>query len=195
MLEAIPSALAEIFTGLSLLYLIFGAVLGILFGILPGLGGPQVLVLLLPVTIGMSPSDAILLLIGAAGAVPLGGSLTSILLNTPGTPQNAATVFDGYPLTKQGRAGEAIGAALAASLFGAVVGAIILTLILPVGSQIVLAFAYPEYFMLAFMGLCMISALSEGSLWKSLIAVCIGLMLSFAIGWLILCIGVIPRKM
>ncbi len=179
MLEAIPSALAEIFTGLSLLYLIFGAVLGILFGILPGLGGPQVLVLLLPVTIGMSPSDAILLLIGAAGAVPLGGSLTSILLNTPGTPQNAATVFDGYPLTKQGRAGEAIGAALAASLFGAVVGAIILTLILPVGSQIVLAFAYPEYFMLAFMGLCMISALSEGSLWKSLIAVCIGLMLSF----------------
>ncbi|WP_017729556.1 tripartite tricarboxylate transporter permease [Halalkalibacterium ligniniphilum] len=179
MLEAIPSVLTEIFTGFSLLYLIFGAILGIIFGILPGLGGPQVLVLLLPVTIGMDTSDALLMLIGASGAVPLGGSLTSILLNTPGTPQNAATVFDGYPLTKQGKAGEAIGAALAASLLGAVVGVIALTLILPVGSQIVLAFSYPEYFMLAFMGLCMISALSEGSLWKSLIACSIGLMLAF----------------
>lgn len=179
MLEYALPALYELLSWPSILFLILGSLLGLLFGILPGLGGPQVLALLLPVTFTMQPSHAIVLLIGAAGATAFGGSITAILLNTPGTPQNAATVFDGFQLTKQGKAGQAIGAAAASSVMGAVFGAIILTLILPIGRHIVLAFSYPEYFMMAVMGLAMIAVLSQGSLWKAIIAGGFGLMLSF----------------
>jgi putative tricarboxylic transport membrane protein len=179
LLEYALPALYELLSWPSILFLILGSLLGLLFGILPGLGGPQVLALLLPVTFTMQPSHAIVLLIGAAGATAFGGSITAILLNTPGTPQNAATVFDGFQLTKQGKAGQAIGAAAASSVMGAVFGAIILTLILPIGRYIVLAFSYPEYFMMAVMGLAMIAVLSQGSLWKAIIAGGFGLMLSF----------------
>lgn len=120
--------------------------IGLLFGILPGLGGPQVLALLLPITLTMDSNNAIIFLMGAAGAVPIGGSMTAILINTPGTPQNAATIFDGYPMTKQGRAGEAIGAVISASVLGTILGAIVLTAILPLGRSIVLSFSYPETF-------------------------------------------------
>ncbi len=179
MLDLAIPVLMDLISWPGILYLTIGALLGLLFGILPGLGGPQVLALLLPVTFVMDPASAITLLIGAAGATAFGGSLTAILLNTPGTAQNAATVFDGFEMTKQGRAGQAIGAAAAASVLGAVFGALILTLILPVGRHIVLAFSYPEYFMMAVMGLAMIVVLSQGSLWKGIIAGGLGLMVAF----------------
>jgi putative tricarboxylic transport membrane protein len=179
LIDHILPALYEILSWPSPLYLILGTLIGMLFGILPGLGGPQVLALLLPITFTMEPTHAIILLIGAAGAIPTGGSLTAILMNTPGTGQNAATIFDGFPLAKQGKAGMAIGAAAFASVLGGIFGAVILTLILPVGKYIVLAVSYPEYFMMAVMGLAMIAVLSEGSLWKAIIAGGLGLMFSF----------------
>lgn len=179
MIDQIIPVLLNMFSLPSFLFLILGSLIGLLFGILPGLGGPQVLALLLPMTFAMESHDAILLLIGAAGAVALGGSLTAILLGTPGTPQNAATVFDGFPLTQQGKAGLAIGAATASSVLGGVFGAVILTIVLPVGKYIVLAFSYPEYFMMALMGLAMIAVLSNGLLWKGIIAGGLGLMFSF----------------
>lgn len=160
------------------LYLVLGTLLGLLFGILPGLGGPQVLALLLPITYGMETNLAIVLLVGAMSSIAFGGSIPAILINTPGTPQSAATCFDGFPLAQQGKAGMAIGAAATASCLGAIFGAIILTLLLPVGRYVVLAFSYPEYFMLALMGLSVISVVSKGSLWKGLIAACLGLILS-----------------
>lgn len=179
MLEHVIPVLISIISWPSILYLVLGAMLGLLFGVLPGLGGPQVLALLLPVTFTMEPNQAITMLMGAAGAVAFGGSLSAILINTPGTPQNAATIFDGFPLTREGKSGMAIGAAATASVMGAIFGAIILTLILPIGRNIVLAFSYPEYFMLAILGLSMIVTLSQGSMWKAIIAGGIGLMLSF----------------
>lgn len=179
MLEHALPAFIEMISWPAPLYLLVGTMLGMLFGVLPGLGGPQVMALLLPVTFTMEPSHAIILLIGAAGAVPTGGSLTAILMNTPGTGQNAATMFDGFPLAKMGKAGMAIGAASFASVLGGIFGAIILTLILPVGRYIVLAFSYPEYFMMALMGIAMIAGLSEGALWKAVIAGGAGLMFSF----------------
>jgi TctA family transporter len=178
MYEQVLPVLVEFLTWPAPLYLVLGVVIGMTFGVLPGLGGPQVLALLLPLTFAMDSTDAIILLIGAAGAVPLGGSITAILINTPGTPQNAATTFDGYPMTKMGRAGEAIGAAASASVMGALVGAVILTIILPFGKLIVLSFSYPETFMMAMLGLAIIAVLSKGALWKSLIATGLGLMLS-----------------
>ncbi len=179
MLEAALPALLELISWPGILYLTIGALLGLLFGILPGLGGPQVLALLLPLTFTMDAATALTLLIGASGATAFGGSITAILINTPGTAQNAATVYDGFPMTKQGKAGQAIGAAAAASVLGAIFGAIILTAILPVGRYLVLAFSYPEYFMMAVMGLAMIVVLSQGSLWKGIIAGGLGLMIAF----------------
>src|SRR5690606_24925900 len=138
---------------------------GMIFGVLPGLGGAQVLALLLPMTFSLQAEYAIIMLIGAAGAVPTAGSVAGILLNTPGSAQNVATTFDGYPLAKQGKAGYAIGAAATASMLGAMVGAMVLILILPFGRQVVLAFSYPEYFMVTLMGLFLIAMLGEGTMW------------------------------
>lgn len=179
MLEQSIPALMEIISGQGLLFLLLGSILGLIFGILPGLGGPQVLALLLPITFTMESDHAIILLMGACGAVATSGAITSILIGTPGTAQNAATVFDGFELTKKGKAGLAIGAATSSSVLGAIFGAVILTLILPVGRYFVLAFSYPEYFMMAFMGLAMIAVLSQGEIWKALIAGGLGLLLTF----------------
>ncbi|AEQ52553.1 tripartite tricarboxylate transporter permease [Pelagibacterium halotolerans] len=179
MLELAWPALVDIFDGNSIWFLLIGSLIGFVFAVLPGLSGPQVLALLLPVTFTMPSNDAIILLMGAAGVSAFGGSLTAILINAPGTAQSAATVFDGYPLTRQGRAGYAIGAAAFSSLLGAIFGAVVLTLILPLGRYVVLAFSYPEYFMLAVMGLAMIAVLSQGSPWKSIMAGGIGFTLAF----------------
>jgi TctA family transporter len=175
--SAIP-ALMAMFTWPAPLYLILGTLLGMLFGILPGLGGPQVLALLLPITYGMDPNLAIVLLVGAMSSIAFGGSIPGILINTPGTGQSAATCFDGFPLAQQGKAGIAIGAAATASCLGAIFGAIVLTVLLPIGRQVVLAFSYPEYFMLALMGLSVIAVVSKGSMWKGLVAACLGLIFS-----------------
>jgi len=178
MFESALPALIEIFTWPAPLYLFLGVLLGMAFGILPGLGGPQVLALLLPITYGMDVDLAIVLLIGAMAAVPFGGSIPAILINTPGTGQSAATCFDGFPLAQQGKAGMAIGASATASCLGAIFGAAVLTVLLPIGRQVVLLFSYPEYFMLALMGLSVIIVVSKDSLWKGLIAAILGLMFS-----------------
>jgi putative tricarboxylic transport membrane protein len=175
--QALP-ALMAVFAWPGPLYLVLGSLLGMLFGVLPGLGGPQVIALLLPITYGMNPSLAMVLLIGAMGAVPFGGSITAILINTPGTGQSAATCFDGFPLARQGKAQMAIAASATASCLGGIFGALILTVVLPIGKQIVLAFSYPEYFMLSVMGFSVISAVSGQSLWKGLFSACLGLLLS-----------------
>ncbi|TSI09005.1 tripartite tricarboxylate transporter permease [Lysinibacillus sp. BW-2-10] len=179
MLDMALSSLAEVFTFKSLLFIFLGALLGLIFGILPGLGGPQVLALLMPLTFTMDSGQAIMLLISAAAATTFGGSITSILINTPGTPTNAATTFDGYQLTKQGRPGYAIGAAAMASTLGGIFGAIILTMLLPFGKNLVMLFSYPEYFMMAIMGLAMIAIIDKEHMGKAIIAGLFGLMLAF----------------
>jgi TctA family transporter len=175
----ILNSLAAFFTPETILYLLLGTTLGMIFGILPGLSGAQVLALLLPITFVLEPQSAIALLMGAMGAVPTGASLTAILINTPGTSSNAATMFDGHPLAKMGRAGEAIAAASFSSMLGGIFGAIVLTVLLPVGRYVVLAFSYPETFTLGLLGLAMIAALSPGSLWRALVAAALGLVVSF----------------
>jgi putative tricarboxylic transport membrane protein len=177
--EEMLASFVDFFTLETLLYLALGTTLGMVFGILPGLSGAQVLALLLPITFVMEPQPAIALMMGAMGAVPTGASLTAILINTPGTSSNAATMFDGHPLAKMGRAGEAIGAAAFASMLGGIFGALVLTVLLPVGRYAVLAFSYPDTFMLAVLGLAMIAVLSPGALWRALVAAGLGLLLAF----------------
>ena len=93
------------------LFVVLGMVIGLIFGAIPGLGGTTAIALLMPLTYGLEPFTALALAGGVMGSEPMGGSITSILLNTPGTAPNAATCLDGHPLAQQGKAGLAIGAA------------------------------------------------------------------------------------
>lgn len=164
----------------NLLLLMVGSVLfGLIIGILPGLGGSVALALLIPLTFSLSPEAAIVVLLTAYGASNFGGSLTSILINTPGDAANAATTFDGYPLAKQGKGRMAISAAMFASAMGGFIGLIVLYLLIPVARELVLAFSYPDFFMLAVCGLLIIAFVTQGNTYRGVVSALAGLLLAF----------------
>ena len=103
------SALLTAISPLNLIYMLVGTVLGILIGAAPGLGPVFALAILLPMTYSMSATSSVIFLSAVYGACCYGGSISAILLNTPGTPGNVATCFDGYPMTRKGEAGRALG--------------------------------------------------------------------------------------
>lgn len=162
-----------------LIKLSMGVIIGLVFGIIPGLGGVIALAVLISMTFSMDPMSAFTFLIGAATAAAFGGSISAILINVPGTSQNVATCLDGYPLTRKGEGIRALAASATASLLGGIFGGLILFLMIPVAREIVMAFASPEYFMLCVLGLTAIASISGKSLRKGLIAGCLGVMLSF----------------
>src|SRR5579872_1203932 len=139
-----------------LAFLGLGMVIGVVFGAVPGLGGSTALALLMPLTYGLEPFTALALSGGVMGAVPMGGSITAILLNTPGSAPNAATCLDGYPLAQQGKAGLAIGAAASANSIGGIIGTLSVLAVLPVAKELVLLFGPPEFFLLAILGLVVV---------------------------------------
>lgn len=177
-MDAVIQALQSFFTWPAPLFSFLGILLGLLFGFIPGLGGSQAIALLIPLSYSMEPGQAIAMMVGAMGATPFGGSISAILINTPGTAQNAATCFDGFPLTKQGRAGYALGASASSSILGALFGVAVLAILIPLGKPVVLAFSYPEFCMMALMGISIIAIVSLGSIWKALVAGIFGLLLS-----------------
>jgi len=177
--EALLTAFSTIITGGSILYLLGGVLLGLCFGVIPGLGGTTALALLIPVTYVLSPLDAMYLAGGVMGATSFGGSITAILLNTPGTAPNAATTFDGYPLAQQGKAGLAIGASATASAMGGLIGLVTLLAFIPVAKQVVLSFGPSEFFLLTVLGLAAIAISVRGKLLRGLIAGLVGLLLAF----------------
>ena len=145
----------------------------------PGLGGTTALALLIPITFSMESLDAMYLAGGVMGATSFGGSITAILLNTPGTAPNAATTFDGYPMAQQGRAGQAIGASATASAMGGLLGLFTLILFIPLAKEIVLLFGPVEFLLLTVLGLVAIAVSSRGKLLRGLIAGGFGLMFAF----------------
>lgn len=160
-------------------FIFFGVLIGLTFGVIPGLGGTTALALLIPVTYTMDPVAAMYLAGGSMGATSFGGSMTAILLNTPGTPPNAATTFDGYPLTCQGKAGLAIGAAATASALGGLIGLISLLLVIPLARDIIYLFGPPEFFLLTILCLIAIAIATRGKLLRGLIAAGFGLLAAF----------------
>ena len=178
MIDAAVTALTTIFSWPIIAFVLIGTFIGMVFGAVPGLGGTIAIALLIPVTFGMDAGPAIVLFASTLGGVAFGGSISAILINVPGTGPNAATLLDGYPMSQQGRAGEALGVSATASALGAIFGLVILISILPVARQIVLAFQPPEFFWLAIFGLTIIAVATEGSLMKGIIAGGVGLMLS-----------------
>lgn len=141
---------------------------------IPGLGGTTALALLIPTTFGMEPIAAMYLAGGVMGATSFGGSITAILLNTPGTATNAATTFDGYPLARQGKAGLAIGASACASSLGGIIGLFTLILVIPIAKEIVLSFGPAEFFLLTVLGLTAIAVSVRGKLLRGVIAGTVG---------------------
>ncbi|MEE8516810.1 MAG: tripartite tricarboxylate transporter permease [Alphaproteobacteria bacterium] len=186
MLDAVAAIIAPLGTASlqllnpgSLMYLVAGTCIGLLFGAIPGLGGTTALALLIPLTFGMDKADAILLMGGSMAATSTGGSVSAILLNTPGIAPNAATVFDGFPLAQQGRAGEAIGAAATASATGGLIGVFTLLAVIPIAKEIVLLFSPPEFFLLAIFGLCAIAVSTGDRMLQGLIAAVFGFICAF----------------
>lgn len=178
MTDSLYTALAYLAQGPNLAWLGLGTITGLLFGSVPGLGGATAIALLLPLTFGMPSDQAIILMGGVMGAVSIGGSVSAILLNTPGTAPNAATCIDGYALTRQGKAGLAIGAAAAASSIGGIISIAILVAMLPVARSVVLLFGPPAFFMLAVLGLTSLTVAGDNLL-RGLIAACAGLFIGF----------------
>ncbi|SON57762.1 Tripartite tricarboxylate transporter TctA family protein [Hartmannibacter diazotrophicus] len=178
-LDALVQAFGDVLGAGSLLYLVGGVFLGLLFGLIPGLGGTTALALLMPMTFSMNALDAMYLSGGVMGATTFGGSITAILLNTPGTAPNAATTFDGYPLARQGKAGLAIGASATASALGGLLGLLTLLLFIPVAREVVLSFGPAEFFLLTILGLAAIAVSLRGKLLRGLIAGCVGLLFAF----------------
>ena len=176
MAGAFASGLFQVLTPTTLGLMLVGIALGFAVGILPGLGGPTTLALMLPFIFTMQPVEAFAFLLGMAAVTATTGDITSILFGVPGEPTTASTIMDGHPMAKNGEAGRALGAALMSSLVGAIFGAFALALAIPVVRPLVLTFGSPEYFMLAVLGLTFVASLSGESLLKGLVAAGIGLM-------------------
>jgi putative tricarboxylic transport membrane protein len=179
MLQGLMDALGVLFDWPNPLWVVGGVLFGMLIGFLPGMAGSVALALLIPLSFTMETELAVLFLIAAYSPSGFGGMLTSILVNTPGAPENAATTFDGYPMAQQGRAGAAIGAATAASVVGGLLGTAALIAIVPVAQAFILSFSYPEFFMMAVLGLTVIAVVTERNTFKAIIAAALGFLIAF----------------
>lgn len=169
------------FTAISPINLIAACIsvgIGITIGALPGLSAAMGVALLIPITFGMNPSTGLIVLAGVYCGAIFGGSISAILIRTPGTPAAAATAIDGYELTLQGKAGKALGTAIIASFIGGILSAIPLYLFAPKLAKLALMFGPAEYFWLSIFGLTIIAGASTKSMTKGLISGALGLMIS-----------------
>ena len=178
MFSALIEGLFQVLNWSTLSLMMIGIAIGFWAGILPGLGGPTTLALMLPFIFKMSPVEAFAFLLGMSAVTATTGDITSILFGVPGEATTAATIIDGFPMAKKGQAGRALGAALMSSLVGAVIGALCLAAAIPIVRPLVLILGSPELFMMSLLGVTFVVSLSGGNLLKGLIAG--GLGFSFA---------------
>ncbi len=163
----------------NIFYALFGTGLGIVMGAIPGIGSSMTMALLLPFTFWMTAEGALILLGSVYCGATFGGSISAILLNTPGTPASAATSFDGYPMAQQGKGMEAIGIAAMASFVGGTAGLVLLFFLSPPLAEISLKFGPAELFLLTLFTFIIISVtVLKESVVKGLIALGLGLVLS-----------------
>jgi putative tricarboxylic transport membrane protein len=162
----------------NLLFCLLGVVIGMLVGVLPGLGPAATIAILLPITFGLEPVTAIIMLAGIFYGAQYGGTITSVLLRLPGEASSVVTVFDGYALARQGRAGSALGIAAIGSFIGGTVSVVALSLLAPAVAGFALDFGPPEYTALALLGILLVATISGGGRLKAVIAACVGLLLA-----------------
>lgn len=164
--------------GMNLLYCTIGVTFGMLVGVLPGLGPTAGTALLLPLTFSMTPTESIIMLSGIYYGAMYGGTITSVLINTPGETASVITCLDGYPLAKKGRAGAALGVAAIGSFIGGLISLFGLILVGPALADQALKFGPPEFFCLILMGLTLVISLLGRSVVKGLMSAFLGLMIS-----------------
>lgn len=176
MKENIIMGLMTVFSAGNLLAALLGTVLGIAFGAMPGLSATIGIAVLIPVSYGMEPATGLILLAGVYVGACYGGSISAILVNTPGTPGAAATSWDGNPMAMKGQAREALTESAVASFWGTVIGFVALLTIAPSLAKFSLRFSTQENICLAIFGLTIIASLSK-DVFKGLIGGCVGLLL------------------
>jgi TctA family transporter len=178
MFNALASGLLQVFNWSTFSLMMVGICVGFVVGILPGLGGPTAMALMLPFIFKMSAVEAFAFLLGMTAVTATTGDITSVLFGVPGEPTTASTIVDGHTMARNGEAGRALGAVLMSSLVGAVFAAIALALAIPVIRPLVLTFGSPEFFMLAILGITFVASLSGEDQLKGIVAGGIGLMLA-----------------
>ncbi len=175
MLGSLAAGFASALQIHNVLFLVLGVVVGIIGGAMPGIAASTVIALLLPLTFGMPADTSLILLAASYVAAEYGGSITAIVINTPGTPGAIATTFDGYPLTRKGYPVKA----MCASLIPGTIAGVLATIVLIVAAgpivNIALNFGAAEYFALGLFGLTIISSLSTGGFAKAAVATGLGL--------------------
>ncbi|MEW5568827.1 tripartite tricarboxylate transporter permease [Rossellomorea marisflavi] len=159
-----------------IMFVFIGVLIGTIIGMIPGLGPISAIAIMIPVTYGMDPTIALVMMAGVYYGSMYGGSTSSILLNAPGVAGTVATAFDGYPMAQQGKAGKALAISAIASFVGGTVSVILLMLFAPVLASVAIIFGPPEYFALMLLGLTAISSLSDGSTLKALTSAVLGFM-------------------
>ena len=184
MLQYIVPATGLLFTLENILWIHIGVFVGSVFAAIPGLSVILCVILFLPVTYTMTTIPGMMFLLGIYCAGGYGGSVSAILINTPGTPHAAATMLDGHPLSRQGRTKAALKIALYASTFGGVFSALMLLFLGPQVAKIAAQLGTAEYFMVCVFGLTIIAGVSGKSIIRGLVSACLGLLIS--------CVGTDP---
>jgi putative tricarboxylic transport membrane protein len=177
-MEVFFNALMQALHWQNLLALVVGGLYGIIIGVLPGIGTAVGMALALPLTLKWPPATALIFLCASYKLSGYGGSITAIIINTPGESANAATVLDGFPMCEKGEGGIALGASCASAVVGGLIGTLCLIFFSPVLAKFALRFDAAEYCLVAIFALTVISTVIEGAVVKGLISAGIGLMLA-----------------
>jgi putative tricarboxylic transport membrane protein len=177
-MDAFAGGMAILLDPYMLWIILAGTVLGVIVGALPGLSGSTTAALLLPITVTMTPVASIAFLGAIYCAANFGGSITAILINTPGDPSASATAYDGYPMAAKGEAARALGMSTVASAFGGIFSIIVMIVAAPLLARAAYNFGPPEYFALAVFGLSMLGAVGSEAGIRNLIVGAFGLLLA-----------------
>lgn len=178
-MSALLSAISVACQPMYLLYIAAGALFGIFVGVMPGLSSVMGLSIMLPFTLTLKGSGGILMMLGLFCGAIYGGSITAILINTPGTANSAATCLDGNPMAiKNGQPGRALGISTMSSTFGGLFSAVMLLWTAPLLSKFAMKFTPPEYFAMAVFGLSIVTSVSNKNILKGLLSAVIGLVLA-----------------
>lgn len=182
--ELIMHGFTQVCTPFSLLLVVVGVAVGIVFGAIPGLSATMAVALFLPVTYGLDSTTAMTMLMALYVGGVSGGLISAILLRIPGTPSSVATCFDGYPLAAKGQAAKALGVGIVFSFIGTIMSILALMFIAPVLARFAISFGFFEYFSIALFSLTMIATLSGNSVVKGVF--------SGALGFMFATVGIAP---
>ncbi|PJR09841.1 tripartite tricarboxylate transporter permease [Sinorhizobium meliloti] len=179
-LDQLALGFSVVFTVQNLVYCFIGCFLGTLVGVLPGLGPVPTIAMLLPLTFGVEPVSALIMLAGLYYGSQYGGSTTAILINLPGESASIVTAIDGHQMARKGRAGTALATAAIGSFFAGTVATLLIACFAPLLAQFALQFGAPEYFSLMVLGLSASALMASGSFLKAIAMILLGILLGIS---------------